>query len=179
MKVYHIVPPNLQGTQIYPLNALKNTLPEIYAQQVQKYRGRAELLQRKIPYLNCTWNDMLHFSPVNPRKLRAAFIQAGFKWNPMYWYEIDPEQVGLNEQNTVIYLSPIREKDDFTVNDEDFIPFTLEALVMLDSIPKATTDYFNHAKAHNENPFLFNFIPHVLYYGTLDITHAGVSVLEV
>lgn len=179
MKVYHIVPPNQQGTQIYPLNALKDSLPDIYVEQVKKYRGRAELLERNIPYLNCKWNDVLHFTPVNPRKLRAAIIKAGFKWTSMSWYEIDPEQLDMNESNTAIYLSPFREKGDFVAQDEDFIPFTLEALVMLDSIPKAATEYFNHAKANNERPLLFNCVPHVLYHGTLDTTHPAVSLLTV
>lgn len=179
MKIYHIAPKNLQGSIIYPLNGLKDTLPEIYAEEVQKYRGRPQLLERNIPYLDCLWNDVLHFTPVNPRKIRAAIMKAGFKWFPLSWYEIDPEQLELNEQNTVIYLSPMRQKGDFAVTDADFIPFTLEALVMLDSIPKAATEYFNHAKANNERPFLFNCVPHVLYHGAFDTQHPAVSILDV
>ena len=179
MNVYHVIPPQFIGETLYPLNALKETLPDIYAQQVQKYRGREDLLQTRIPYLNCFWNDVLHFCPVHPAKIRDAITRVGFPWTMHDWFEVDPVAINFSPDNTVIYTHPARPEGDFQKREEDFIPFGTEYLEMLNSIPQATHEYFNHAKAYEERPFLFNFVPHVLHLGTLDVTQPGVRRIQV
>lgn len=76
--LYHKVPPDFVGPILYPLNRLKQRLPDVYARQVKKYQGREAVLKRRIPHLNCLWNDVLHFSPVHPTQCRAALQAAGF-----------------------------------------------------------------------------------------------------
>ncbi|MFW5748864.1 MAG: hypothetical protein ACOCYT_04540 [Chloroflexota bacterium] len=174
-EIYHVVPTEFIGSTLYPLNALPDSLPQIYAEQVAKYRGRPELLSLRIPYLDCQWNDVLHFSPVHPARLRDALTGAGFDWKVFDWFEVDPLACGIDHTNAVIYTFPAHmEGRDFSVSPDDFVPFSTEVLEMLNSIPKATTDYFNYVKAHDERPFLFNFVPHVLYHGTLNVSQPGV-----
>lgn len=175
MKVYHRVPVPFIGPYLYPLNALKTTLPRVYTREVVKYRGRTTQMQRVIPYLHCLWNDTLHFSTVHPGLIREAVQGAGFDWEPRDWFEIDPQQIAMHQGNAVIYTQPARATNDSRMSDEDFIPFTLEALEMLNSIPKETVEYFNYAKVHEERPFLFNFIPHVLYRGAIHVEGTGVE----
>jgi hypothetical protein len=177
MFVYHIVPPNFTGDELYPLNALRDALPSIYDYHASKYRGRDELLERRIPYLNCRWNDTLHFSPVPPERLRDALKDAGFPWQQREWFEMDPEMLGFSGQNAVIYTHPVRPQGG--VSDDDFLPFTVDLARRLDAIPKATSDYFTYAKAHDERPFLFNFVPHILYHGPLNVNQDGVRVITV
>lgn len=179
MQVYHVVPPNFIGTVLYPLNALQTPLPDIYATQVRKYRGREDLLQHQIPYLDCHWNDVLHFSPVSPQQIHDAVTAAGFEWHMRDWFAVDPVAMGFSSENTVIYTHPMKPGSSQRVKEEDFIPFTMEALEMLVSIPQATYEYFNHAKAYDERPFLFNFVPHVMYYGAIDTEQDGVQVIRV
>ena len=169
VKVYHVVPHNFVGDTLYPLNTLRDALPQIYAQQIKKFRGQDALTNRTIPTLNCQWNDTLHLSPVHPAQIREAIKTVGFLWSSRKWFEIDPQHKGIDATNTVIYTYPASLHQASVVRDEDFIPFSLEMLEMLNSIPQATHEYFNHAKAHDERPFLFNFIPHVLHYGTISV----------
>lgn len=179
MNVYHRVPAAFTGRVLYPLNQLKDSLPAIYAREVGKYRGRTQLLQRVIPYLDCLWNDVLHFTTVHPMQIRDALTEVGFNWTPAQWFEIDPDMIEINASNAVIYTHPVRAKGDFSTTEDDFVPFSQEVLAMLNSIPRETIEYFNEAKAHDERPFLFNFMPHVLYLGTLDTDQIGVSVIKV
>ncbi len=71
--LYHSVPKNLQGNILYPLNTLKEKHPEIYEQQVSKYVGREHMTQQRIPILDCLWNDVLHFSAVNPKGQTSSY----------------------------------------------------------------------------------------------------------
>lgn len=47
--IYHLVPSNLAGSILYPLNRLKETFPEVAVTHVKKYEGREGLLNRRIP----------------------------------------------------------------------------------------------------------------------------------
>lgn len=177
MRVYHIMPKQFVGPILYPFNQLEAMLPDVYAEQATKYRGREELLQYRIPSLGCYWNDLLHLSAIHPAQIRGAMEASGMIWKSNQWFEIDVEKLDLNEDNAVIFTAPFRLQG--AMEDQDFIPFNIERLQMLTSIPQASYEYFNHAKAYDERPFLFNYIPHVLYRGTLDTTVSGVTQIVV
>jgi hypothetical protein len=177
VRVYHILPTNFTGSILYSLNALKDVLPEIHQIQSTIYRGQADLVSRKIPYLGCSWNDVIHFSAVHPAQIRGAVESVGLTWKTTHWFEIDVTAIGFDDTNAAIFTAPFRPQGN--IADADFIPFTLETLQMLNSIPQASYEYFNHAKAHDERPFLFNCVPHVLYHGTVETDQAGVSQIVV
>jgi hypothetical protein len=166
---YHLVPRNLTGPVLYPLNELRDRLPAVYYEEIKKYTGREILLQRKIPQLLCYWNDVLHFSPVHPEKIEAALKPAGFRPSKLKWYEIDPQECNFNSSNTVIYISPMRDRNDFMTDESDFEPFSLERLSQLNEVPAATIEYFTKAKEQGERPLLFHHIPHILFRGSLSI----------
>ena len=63
--IYHLVPRELRGTLLYPLNQLKSVFPDLAAQHFTKYYDRADLPSTPIPPLQCLWNDVLMFSPVH------------------------------------------------------------------------------------------------------------------
>ncbi|MBK8551651.1 MAG: hypothetical protein IPL53_11555 [Ignavibacteria bacterium] len=73
--LYHRVPKNLRGNVLYPLNTLKEIHPDLYEQQASKYAGREHITCQIIPILNCLWNDVLHFSAVNPEEISAYRIR--------------------------------------------------------------------------------------------------------
>ena len=65
--LYHRVPDNFQGTTLYPLNDLKDILPDIYTRHISKYEGRAHIVERHIPIFDdCLWNDVVFLSAVEP-----------------------------------------------------------------------------------------------------------------
>ncbi|TVR21488.1 MAG: hypothetical protein EA396_08020 [Anaerolineaceae bacterium] len=173
------MPTGFSGTTLYALNALKDVLPEVYATQSTKYRGRDDILSQEIPYLGCGWNDVLHFSSVHPAQIRGAVESVGFAWKPMDWFEVDVVALGFSKENSVLYTSPFRQKAIKGISDEDFVPFSLETLAMLNSIPQAAYEYFNHAKAHDQRPVLFNCVPHVLYHGAIDTSGDAVTRITV
>lgn len=177
MRVYHIMPKHFLGPMLYPFNQLQEALPDVFAEQVTKYRGRDELLEYRIPFLDCYWDDLLHLSAIHPAQIRGAMEASGMAWKMNYWFEIDVEKLALNETNAAIFTAPFRTQG--AMQDQDFIPFNGERLQMLTSIPQQSYEYFNHAKAYDEHPFLFNYIPHVLYRGTLDTTATGVTRIAV
>lgn len=172
--IYHLVPKNFTGTVLYPLNELMKHHPEVYTTHIKKYEGRQVLLERKIPILNCLWNDVLHFSPVHPQKIRAALFEAGFEIKTLQWFEINPESIGINTQNTMIYLSPKREQGDFSVQVKDFELYEPKKLAEMSDIPAETMAHFKEAKEKKEQPFLFNHIPHVLFRGMLETENVKV-----
>lgn len=73
--VYHFKPKEMKGSALIPLNKLQNIHPEVYAEQVKKYKGREILLQKRTPILDCLWNDVLHLSPVNPQIILDTWRQ--------------------------------------------------------------------------------------------------------
>jgi hypothetical protein len=177
VRIYHILPKQFVGPTLYPFNQLKDVLPDIFTQQATKYRGRDELLEYRIPILDCYWNDLLHLSAIHPAQIRGAMEASGMVWKMSEWFEIDVEKLDLNESNATIFTAPFRLQG--AMQEQDFIPFNVERLQMLTSIPQESYEYFNHAKAYDEHPFLFNYIPHVLYHGTLDTTALGVTRIAV
>ena len=173
-RIYHMMPRNFTGDVLYSLNKLKTHLPEIYAAQAQKYSGREVLMQTKIPLLGCLWNDVLHFSSVHPSKIRDAFINAGFGWRARLWFAIEPSSSGFVQENAVIFLNTPSKNptqlSDFNFPITEFMPFSPKQLGKLTELPEATSEYLKFAKEAGEQPFLFNYVPHILYRGEMNVS---------
>lgn len=185
--VYHRVPPKQRGITLYPLNQLKDIYPDLYLELNQNYATRRDIAALRIPPLgDCLWNDVLHFSPVHPSRLKAALSDAGHEM-PETWrsfYQVDARF--LEPASTVIYqASKILWAGQFDIGEEslqigrDCSPFVPESL-------EALTEVTNTARSHYASvppgggPFpLFLGIPHVFYKGTLDTTLDDVSIVEV
>ncbi|MGH7237929.1 MAG: hypothetical protein ACREGF_05325, partial [Candidatus Saccharimonadales bacterium] len=90
--VYRHVPAQMFGTVLYPMNRLPDIDRKLYELHKSGYLSREQLLQRKIPYLDCLWNDVLHCSPVHPAKINQALKDCGLKnINSAEFFEIDVE----------------------------------------------------------------------------------------
>lgn len=164
--LYHIVPKNLRGNILFPLNVLKNKLPDIYEQQVRKYSGREQLLKQQIPILDCLWNDVLHFSAVNPREIKQALIEAGR--NPdftMYYYQVEPKLIF--PEKAIVYLyshTDIKDK----LNEKNYISYNPDETEQFSIMPEATKEYYKEMIRVGRNPLLYHRIPHILFKGELD-----------
>ena len=182
--VYHMMPRDFTGNTLYPLNQLKIHLPDIYTAQARKYVGREVLMQRRVTLLDCLWNDVLHFSPLHPSKIRDALMSKGFEWNIRPWFAISPINSGFGSENAVIFLNTPPEDPtafgNFDFPETDFIPFSSEQLEKLAKmeVPGATLEYLEFAQNNDERPVLFNYIPHILYRGAIDVSNVEIVNLQ-
>lgn len=159
----------MRGSILYPLNALKEKHPDIYEQQVNKYIGREHIIQQQIPVLDCLWNDVLHFSAIDPIEIKQALIEAGR--NPdfiMNYYQVDPKLI--ESKNAIVYLYAHASNRD-KIKEENFAPYNPDEVAKFSLIPQATKDYYKEMIGKGERPLLYHKIPHILYKGTLDITN--------
>src|SRR5665213_119696 len=100
--LYHMVPDDMQGNVLHPLNTLKHTHPDLYVTKAEKYTDREYVMEQFIPTLEAAWNDVLHFTAVNPVELKKALTEADMEPREMKFYQIDPTL--LDPKQTTIYL---------------------------------------------------------------------------
>lgn len=171
--IYHRVPKNMRGNILYPLNVLKEIHPDIYKKEVSKYDGREFIKKQEIPFLNCIWNDVLHFTAVHPQDIKQAFLDLGVKYNLTY-YQIDPNS--LPEKDTIVYLYR-HEKPEDKLKDDNFSPYRPSEVSLYSNLLDVTKAYYKEQLMANNKPLLYHRVPHILYKGNLDIT--GIPIGDV
>lgn len=165
--LYHMVPADMQGSTLHPLNSLKEKHPELYAEKASKYKGREHVMEQFLPTLEAAWNDVLHFTAVSPQELKQALIDAGMEPTEMKFYEVDPEL--LDPAHTTIYLYQDKSSED-KLNPENFSPFEPENLEQHATLPQETREYYKEMFGKGDRPLLFVGVPHVLHKGSLDVS---------
>jgi len=170
--LYHRVPKNMSGTILYPLNALKDMQPDIYTEQSKKYIGRERILGAKIPPLDCLWNDVLHFTAVEPETMRKNLENAGFVFEPSSYFKVPVEMV-LGE-NSVAFTNP--EGKPTLVPLLNYETFDINRMSIYKEIPAATLEYYKERKLAGEKPMIYQFVPHILYKGSIDTEDLEVIV---
>ena len=176
--VYHLTPSNMVGDTLHPLNRLQEIHPNIYEKQIQKYRGREQIIKRRIPILNCLWNDVLFFSNIHPKAIRHGFIAVGKQWKPQKWYTVNTTSCNFNEQNTVIYHPDMtRMKDDFALSPERFSAFDSDELETMNELPPANLAYYRESAERGEPIFAWHGLPHILHLGSVLIKN--IEILEI
>ena len=155
-----MVPRDLKGDFLYPLNQLRDIYPELYLAKSQKYQGRERLMREIIQPLSCLWNDVLHFTAVHPKEINQALTSTGFKSLDCDFFEIDAEL--LEKDQTCVYLY-----DDYEVRN--YVEYKIEDLNKYSFAPKETLGHYEKTKKLGERPLLFIRIPHILYKGKIDL----------
>lgn len=174
--LYHFVPPDMRGDILYPLNKLKEVYPDIYESASAKYKGRAHVMEQKIPQWNCLWNDVLFLSVLDPAIIKKELQKLGLPFQKeISYYEIDPKT--LDKEKTMVYLYPSTKKKKDPAVAEDFVPYDPNDLEKYAVLPEATIEYFKEAIKENRRPLLYVYIPHVVYNGTLDTRGLTVRTL--
>jgi hypothetical protein len=172
--VYHLVPKQVHGNRLYPLNRLREVAPAIAARALQKYEGREALLKRVVPPLNCLWNDVLMFCPVHPRHIMETFREEGYDVPPKRWYEIPLSR--LEPACTAVYFSGIGSPGDFSLDDQAFAILSDVEFEPLTRLPDTLREHIQMARSEKRTPFMFVGVPHILCRGTLSLD--GISVVE-
>ncbi len=164
--LYHMVPRNLEGSVLYPLNQLRDSHPHLFEQHIAKYKGREHVLEGRIPTLECLWNDVLFFTAVHPSKIRKEFEDLDIPiWRQNRFYEIDPSMIPRNGSTVWLFRTGTDHEEPDVYREFD--PNNLE---QYSDISQATLDYYRAKHAAGERPLLFYHIPHILYRGSLDIS---------
>ena len=165
-KLYHRRTPGFHGHVLYPLNRLRDVAPEMHDFHRAKYQGREQLCAVQVPYLNCLWNDVLHFSPVHPIKVRDLVLANRLLWAEADWFEIDPQKLGFTRDNSVTFLYRDANRSGYDLPPEEFEPYDIEHLHDMSEIPASTGEYFSQCSGGKY--FIFVGIPHILHRGAID-----------
>jgi hypothetical protein len=174
--VYHRVPVNLNGSVLYPLNQLKQIYPDVAEVQLKNYQGREALLSQPIPLLNCLWNDVLHFSPVHPTKIKAAMEEAGHIFGYSRWRFFEMDAAFFSPSNTVIWEYRERHRKRFLIDESECFPYEPHLLDRYTKVGEWTRRYYAEVKpGFRVLPYVG--IAHVLYKGHLDVEE--VKIIEV
>ncbi len=170
--VYHGVPEQMEGKALIPLNEMPASMVAIRDMHVKKYKNRQEIMQRRIPLLNCLWNDAVQFLPLHPGKVFELQVELGLipAVPPYKFFEIDVTT--LEPDKTVVYFKTAPGEENVTfkwLRDVD--------LTTIQEIPKATVNYYKSLIGASELPFNYQFIPHVLHKGNVDISKSRIISL--
>jgi hypothetical protein len=170
--IYHGVPEHMVGTILMPLNQTKTTQPELYSKYLEKYQGREEILEKRIPLLDCLWNDVVQFLPINPNSVFEAQKELGIipEVPPYRFFEIDLATLDADKTAVFFKTAPGEAGESVKwLKDVD--------LAAIQAVPKATLDYYKTLIGTGELPFNYQFIPHIIYLGTVDISAAPIITL--
>ena len=162
----------MKGDTLFPLNKLKDIFPELYTKAVDKYNGREHVTRQKIPFLDCLWNDVLHFSAVHPLEIKKALIAAGHKADfDFKCYEIDPHS--LDKAKTIVYL----HKQEFMrdkMNPNNFTQYDHGLVGNYSFLPDLTKDYYREMIKEGKEPLLFHGVVHILFKGQLNVDNLNI-----
>ncbi|MFD2046559.1 group-specific protein [Ornithinibacillus salinisoli] len=176
--VYHMVPKTMVGEKLFPLNQLKTTQAILYFEYVKKYNdhpARRKLLERKIPKLNCLWNDVIHFLPLHPTLVYNALKEVGVNINgDKKFYKIPI--TNLQDNKNVIY---IYNKENYQGPDAEIVNETIHLLDInkyeeIATIPSDTISYYEEEHINGKRFGMFQFIPHIFSLGKVNISNAEV-----
>ncbi|MFD1738691.1 group-specific protein [Bacillus salitolerans] len=171
--IYHMVPKNMKGSELHPLNELKNEYPELFERYIQKYFDhpeRPKLLEKKIPKLDCLWNDVLHFLPIHPYHVYKAITDLGIKTKKeQQFYKVPIDKLQSNK--TAIYLYS-KEKYDGPSADIDMSEIKIlntDEYKELIELPRDTIEYYRVENEKGNRFGLFPYIPHILSLGKVNV----------
>jgi hypothetical protein len=166
------------GDILYPLNTLRKIDKDTYEFQISKYIYRKTLMERKIPVLNCLWNDVLHCSPIDLRLIYKALIRAGHqKVRNIEFFKIPIELLKNIEFVKYKFERELfdREKKAFNVlTTEDIEPLTIGSYQELNELPNKAIEWYKQCAECSRKPLLFQYIPHIFVKGNIPIKEVEV-----
>lgn len=160
------------GTELVPLNQMHGVMTKIRDTYQQKYNGREEIMQRKVPLLDCLWNDVVQFLPLHPS--RVFELQKRMRLIPSIphyrFYELDIDSLD-SDRAVVFFKNAVGEENTEVkwLKDVD--------ISELQEIPSATRKYYETLIDTGTAPFNYQFIPHILYRGTVNISASKIIAL--
>lgn len=167
--IYHGKHPHFRGNAIYPLHRLQSAVPEIYAEQLTKYRQRPWAIERIIPILGVRWNDVVHCAPVHPYHVFRALEEVGAAPDPAReWFQIPLARIDGQRAVWYAYASSARNRHEVPSNDYE--AFDPERYRELTQLPSRTVAHYREVAGRGlELNWLFHGTPHILIDGVVNV----------
>lgn len=150
------------GDTLYPLNRLKEIHPETFDDHAKKYVGREKLMERRLPILDCLWNDVLHLSPINPQIILDVWEKHGLK-KDLEFPTFKIPVTALDPENLITYHPHLEE-------GKRSEPFSLEHYKELSAVTEQQINVWLDDHKVGRPMFWFSHTTHVLYKGEIDTT---------
>lgn len=161
------------GSVLYPLNGLKQHAPAQYAAHAAKYAGRDYMLTRRLPKLDCLWNDVLHCAPIHPSTIRRAITEAGFSVpNSLRWFVIPVDAI---THSMAIFQSDKHHTS--ALPDACITRVAPQSYREVTEMSASTLAWYAELKENNQ-PLrgFFNRAPHLLIQGAVDVSTYDIIV---
>jgi hypothetical protein len=177
--VYHMVPEEMIGEKLLPLNALGKIHPPLYEKYTEKYFDhpeRSQLLKKQVPKLHCLWNDILHFLPLHPHHVYQTLKSLDINTKTeLPFFKIPIERLLANQNAIYLYSKEHYRGPAAEIAEEEIRLIKIEDYKEMTSIPSDTADYFKNEKDKGKPMGMFHLIPHLLSLGEVDIQ--GVEII--
>lgn len=176
--IYHLKPGTFEGQSLIPLNQMDKT-SQVYKTQAQKYLGREALMEQNIPLLNCKWNDVVHFSALNPQVIvdKLKEFETNLKIVRPYYFKI-PVQDIIEKYDAVVFDRKKSEKGDFTIREYEISPLCESSFQELQQVPDETIKFWSDVKVNGGKFLWFPFVPHVFIKGMVDTSDFELCELQ-
>ncbi len=169
--LYHWVPPAMTGTQLVPLNQLRNISERAYNFAVRKYMGREDVREFFIPPLDCYWGDVIFLTAVHPNDVKKAYTGCGLDLMKKRFFRIDPAK--LDPGLATVWLFKTRYTT--AMEATEFVKFDPAQLEKHSHITEQTLNHYREQSSINrQNVFVFAYVPHIMYKGTIDVRDAEI-----
>ncbi|TFE02344.1 group-specific protein [Jeotgalibacillus salarius] len=176
--IYHMVPKSMYGETLIPLNKMQDHNKTLYTLHSRKYfdhPDRAKLLGRRIPHLNCLWNDVVFFLPMHPNYLYEALKKAGMDIpDNIRFFRIPITALSKNQSVIYTYNAKDYQGPTAEIRPEEVEFLKLDHYQELTELPEDTLNYFKEQDSKERRFGLFHFVPHVMSHGMVDVSKAEV-----
>ena len=176
--IYHMKPDPFEGTSLVPLNQM-DVDSELYKRNIQKYKGREDLMSGVIPKLKCKWNDVVQFSALDPQIIIESLrkIRGDFEMVRKDYFKVHLGQI-LGRYEAVVFDRTLKQKKGlFQINDEE-VEHLDRSYAEKSIVPRETTRYWESVKENGGVYLMFPYVPHILVKGTIDITEFEVCSIK-
>lgn len=166
--LYHARVGNPSGAELLPLNTMRDRYPELHRQHYAKYIGREEALAQAVPPLDCTWGDVVFFSPIDSSVLFDAVRESGRTIPDIPFWTVDAG--ALDPDRTCIRLmrKAADRPDAELATADDFLPYTTATLRAVSRVTDAALTRLRNL-GPDEPMFPWVDVPHVLHRGPVPI----------
>ncbi|TDD30751.1 hypothetical protein E1218_00085 [Kribbella turkmenica] len=157
---------DLRGTEILPLDLLREQHPDLYEREAGKYSYRPQTIDNPVHPLGCRWRDVVFLSPVHPAPIFDALRESG-RIGPAaldYW-TLDADL--LDPERTCILLKrhdPLFRPQPAT----DYLPYSATTVATLSTPSDKALERLRNLSA-TEPLFPWADIPHILHRGSLAV----------
>ncbi len=164
---------------LYPLNGLRDTLPDVYLREKAKFAGRESLLEYVVPGLGVVWADTVNLSALDPRLLIAERRRMGIPFSRLLERRLVCIPVARVQALAAVYYvgrshwsnsSPGETDVPLEPPDDEFSPFDATRHQEPRDVPDLHREYLSRQKARGEPALGFVFVPHVLVASPVDIS---------